>query len=62
MGQEQIVSKQAQENIEIASFNIPYTFLVGESSPDCVLSRDFLAKKATKVDLKVKELHLNQGD
>ena len=48
MGQEKIVSKQAQANIKIASFNIPHTFLVGESSPDCVFKQRFSCKKGYK--------------
>ena len=62
MGQEEMVSKQAQTNAEIARFIIPHTFLVGETSPNCILRSDFLAKTAIKVDFKANELCLHQGD
>ena len=62
MGQEKMVSKQDQSNVEIARFNIPHTFLVGEISPNCILGSDFLAKIAAEVDFKANKLCLHQGD
>ena len=62
MGQKEMVSKKAQKNMEIARFNIPYTFLLGEISPNCILRSDFLEKTAAEVDFKGKKLHLCQGD
>ena len=62
MVQEETVSKKAQKNLEIASFNIPHTILVGEISLACVLGSNFLAKMVAKVDFKVKKMCLYQGD
>ena len=61
MVQEEIVSKQAQTNMEIAGLNIPHTFLVNEISPNCILGSDFLAKITAKVDFKANKLCLHQG-
>ena len=57
-----MVSKQVQTSVEIASFNIPRTFLVGEVSLNCILRSDFLAKTAAEVDFKAKKLRSRQGD
>ena len=62
MGQEEMVSKQAQTNVEISRFNIPYTFLVGKIAPNCILGSDFVVKTASEVDFKVNKLSLYQGD
>ena len=62
MGQEEMVGKQAQTNVEIAGFNILHTFLVGEIYPNCVLESDFLAKIAVDIDFKVNILRFHQGD
>ena len=47
--------------VEIAEFTIPYTYLLGGISLDCILGSNFIAKIATKVGFKVKKLHLHQG-
>ena len=62
MGQEEMVSKQAQTSIEIAGFSIPHTFLVGEIAPNCILGSNFLTKTTVEVDIKTNELCLYQGE
>ena len=62
MGQQEMVSKQAQTNVEIASLNIPHNFLVSKISLNCIFRSDFLAQMAADLDFQVKELCLHQGD
>ena len=57
-----MVSKYVQTNVEIAGFNIPYTFLVGKIAPNCILRSSFLTKTAAEVYFKANELFLNQRD
>ena len=56
MGQEEIVSKQEEKNVEIASLNIPYRFLVSKIAPNCILRSNFLGKISAEVDFKAKKL------
>ena len=42
MGQEEMVSKQAQTKVEIVRFSIPHTFLAGNIAPNCILGSGFL--------------------
>ena len=55
-------SKQRSTKVEIARFKIPYTFLMGEISPNCILGSDFPVKIAAEVDFKANKLRLHQGD
>ena len=61
MGQEEMVSKQAETNMKISGINIPHTFLVGKIAPNCILGSGFLAKTSAEVDFKANELRLHQG-
>ena len=50
MGQEEMVSKQAEIKVKIAGLNIPHIFLVGKIAPNCILRSNFLAKISEEVN------------
>ena len=57
-----MVSQKFFKKVEIASYTIPHTFLMGEFSQNCLLGSDFLIKMAAEVDFEAKKLLLCQRD
>ena len=56
MGKEEMVSKQAKKNREIAGLNIPHTFLLGKIAPNCSLRSNLFSKTSWEVDFKANKL------